>query len=170
MDARGILTATYQVFHLLFCPRRVPHPRSRARWWGGGGGTPSQVHVQMGGTPSQVQIGGYPIPGPEGVPHPWLGYAPIQTWLGYPHLRLDGGTPLSSDGGTPIRTWLGYPNLNLVGVPIPSDLTEVPPSGPGWSPRHPPPPPPPSDLAGYPPPSGPGRGIPSPLGVDKLTK
>ena len=90
MNARDILTAAYQVLHLLSCPRGVPHPA-------GGGGTPS---LNGGGTPIQ----------------PWIGGTPSLdrgTLVGVPpHPRLDGvhTPPSPSDlARVPIRPGQGTP-------------------------------------------------------------
>ena len=156
-----------------YCPPRSKYSFCSPNCRGGGvAGTPSKVQIQIGGgTLSQVQV-------QMGVTHPWLGYpfphpdlarvppvqvqmgggvtpslagilpiqiwlGPIQVWgvpypwLGYPHLDLS-GVPT-------IWTWLGYPNLDLAGVP---------PSGPDWgTPIW-------TTWLGYPPPPGPGWGTP----------
>ena len=145
VNARGILTATYQALHLLSCTRgRVPHP-----CWGYPTlGTP--ILTWPGATPSL--LGGTP---------PWV--PPVWTRPGYPHPDLaGGGTPpqvppcVDLAGIPPIRTWLGYPpHQTWLGYPSPlsgpgrgtshMDLAGVPPIRPGW---------------GTPPPSGPGSGTP----------
>ena len=125
MNARGILSAAYQVLAMLRgggtqsqvrgggfpVPglRGVPDPRS--------GGTWSQVR---GGVPGPMSGGGYPVPGPGGYPIPGRGY-PV------PGLGEGGtlGTPLSRPGmgAPPSQTWDGVPLPPArpgMGYPLPS--------------------------------------------------
>ena len=93
VNARGILTAAYQVLHLLSCT-------------GGGGGS--------------IPARGYPTLGTHAVgTPPWV--PPVRPeQVGYP---CQGGTPSLLGGTPPwvprIRPGWGIPLLDLAGVPLP---------------------------------------------------
>ena len=99
VNARGILTAAYQVLHLLSCM----------------GGTPYQG-VALLGVP---HLGYPPSDLARGVPHPCWGVS----HLGYPPSDLAKGVPHPCWGVPHLR----YPQSDLAGVPPQLDLAGVPP-------------------------------------------
>ena len=138
MKARSILTAAYQVLHVLSCPgggTQVTPPPS----WPGPGGLHWGGCPQAGLPPILTWPGGYPGVGTPiltwlgGTPggHPLAGVPPILTWLGDTPGRhpppagvppiltwpaVKGGYP--RQGYPPVWTWPGYPpGLDLTGVP-----------------------------------------------------
>ena len=106
-------------------------------------------------------MGGYPIPGPGGVPHPalmdgtplqvWTGGTSSQVWrggypipgpgglpiqlMGVPHPRSKEGTPSSTDGGTPSQVWTeGVPHPRCgMGYPPGQEWVGYPLARTGWS-------------------------------------
>ena len=115
MNARGILTAAYQVLHLLSCMQR---------------GIPARgVPIPARGYPQSDLAGVSPLSGPgRGNPPVRPDWGPLHwTWLGYPRPQSD------LTGVPPHWTWLGYPLWDLAGV-LPLDLAGVPhlPVRPGW--------------------------------------